>query len=190
MILTDTDHLWGVGGGRDWVWKSFLRGLNPIYMDPFEDPRWKSSQPKFESCRQAMGDTLAYANRMNLAKAVPHGELASSGYCLADPGEEYLVYLPFRAPAARSNRPETQRFPFFSWLRNPVRNLLWQFKRDATINLSDASGTFAVEWFDPSRSDRVKGESIQGGEARHFKAPFAGDAVLYLRKASGNSGEG
>ncbi|MCP5111388.1 MAG: hypothetical protein GY953_11195, partial [bacterium] len=24
----------------------------------------------------------------------PHGELASSQYCLADPGREYLVYLP------------------------------------------------------------------------------------------------
>jgi len=24
----------------------------------------------------------------------PHGELASTGFCLADPGGEYLVYLP------------------------------------------------------------------------------------------------
>ncbi|HPC62505.1 MAG TPA: putative collagen-binding domain-containing protein [Verrucomicrobiota bacterium] len=24
----------------------------------------------------------------------PHGELASSTYCLANPGEEYVVYLP------------------------------------------------------------------------------------------------
>jgi len=25
---------------------------------------------------------------------MPHGELASSGFCLADPGKEYIVYLP------------------------------------------------------------------------------------------------
>jgi hypothetical protein len=30
--------------------------------------------------------------RMDLAHAVPHGELAGSGYCLAKVGAEYLVY--------------------------------------------------------------------------------------------------
>jgi hypothetical protein len=29
---------------------------------------------------------------MDLAHALPHGELASSGYCLAKPGSEYLAY--------------------------------------------------------------------------------------------------
>jgi hypothetical protein len=36
VILTDTDHLWGIGGNVGWVWKSFLRGLNPIFMDPYD----------------------------------------------------------------------------------------------------------------------------------------------------------
>ena len=31
---------------------------------------------------------------MNLAAMVPHDELASTAFCLADPGREYLVYLP------------------------------------------------------------------------------------------------
>jgi hypothetical protein len=31
---------------------------------------------------------------MNLAAAVPRGDLASSGYCLAVVGSEYLVFLP------------------------------------------------------------------------------------------------
>src|SRR4051794_5919211 len=33
VILNDTDHLWGGGGDASWVWKSFTRGLNPIFMD-------------------------------------------------------------------------------------------------------------------------------------------------------------
>jgi hypothetical protein len=33
VILIDTDHLWGVGGDVAWVWKCFLRGLNPIFID-------------------------------------------------------------------------------------------------------------------------------------------------------------
>jgi len=35
VILNDTDHLWGHGGNPKWVWKSFTRGLNPIFMDPW-----------------------------------------------------------------------------------------------------------------------------------------------------------
>ena len=183
VILLDTDHLWGVGGDRGWVWKSFTRGLNPIYMDPFEGEQWKRSGAKFESCRQAMGDTLTYANKINLAAATPHNDLASSGYCLADPGREYLVYVPFEAPAARSNRLEAQRFRFFSMLRNPIRNLLWQFKHGVTVNLSAATGKFLVEWFDPTSGKIIRGRTIKGGKTYNFTAPFRGDAVLYLRRS-------
>ena len=34
--MTQADHLWGIGGNRAWVWKSFTRGLNPIFMDPYD----------------------------------------------------------------------------------------------------------------------------------------------------------
>lgn len=44
--------------------------------------------------RAAMGHTRRYAERMNLAKATPQPALASTGYCLADPKAEYLVYVP------------------------------------------------------------------------------------------------
>ena len=47
-------------------------------------------RPGAENARQAMGLTRRCANRMNLTEVVPHGELASSGYCLANPGKEYL----------------------------------------------------------------------------------------------------
>jgi uncharacterized protein DUF4038/collagenase-like protein with putative collagen-binding domain len=87
VMLTDTDHIFGTGGDEKWVWKSFARGLNPIFMDSIEDPRW-------EPARRAMGQTLKLAERIDLASMVPHSELASSAYCLADPGKEYLVYLP------------------------------------------------------------------------------------------------
>src|SRR5262249_20326206 len=74
------------------VWKSFLRGLNPInYM---ELPQLRDKAPRLEAARQAMGQTLALARRMNLAAMSPRSDLASSKYCLADPGTEYLVYLP------------------------------------------------------------------------------------------------
>ena len=176
VIMADTDHFWGVGGNRGWVWKSFLRGLNPIFMDPFERERWKSSRAKFESCRQAMGHTLAYANRMNLTAAVPRGDLASTGYCLANPGEEYLVYLPFDVLDVSS-----LRLP--SVVGNPIRNLFWQFKRDTTIDLSAVTGEFAVEWFNPTSGRTTHGQPIKGGKICSLTPPFRGDAVLYIRRS-------
>ena len=35
-----------------------------------------------------------YAEKMNLSAVKPYNELASTEYCLANPGKEYLVYLP------------------------------------------------------------------------------------------------
>lgn len=88
VIILDTDHLWGVGGDRAWVWKSFLRGYNPIHMDDL------SADPKKEDVRKAMEQTLIYANKMNLISMFPHNDLSSTTYCLANPGSEYLIYKP------------------------------------------------------------------------------------------------
>ncbi len=94
VIISDTDHQWGTGGDQRWVWKSFLRGINPIFMDPYDGKvGGKPFDPAWESARRNMGYTLTYARRINLTAMVPRGDLVSSGYCLANPGEEYLVYL-------------------------------------------------------------------------------------------------
>ncbi|HUT35253.1 MAG TPA: DUF6298 domain-containing protein [Planctomycetota bacterium] len=95
VVLNDTDHLWGIGGNAAWVWKSFLRGHNPIFMDPYDglilgerfDPKWRP-------IHRSMGLARRLAERVDLAAMTPQGKLASTGYCLANPGREYLVYLP------------------------------------------------------------------------------------------------
>ena len=87
VIILDTDHIGG--GDADWVWKAFTRGMNPIYMDT-----WDVSDATREGARKALGHTLICAKRMNLTTMTPRSDLASSTYCLANPGQEYLVYLP------------------------------------------------------------------------------------------------
>jgi hypothetical protein len=95
VSLLDTDHIWGVGGNAAWVWKSFLRGHNPIFMDPYDGSvLGKPGDPRWEPVRRALGQTRRRAERMNLAALTPRGDLASSGYCLADPAKAFLVYLP------------------------------------------------------------------------------------------------
>src|SRR5262249_38064061 len=92
VILVDTDHLWGIGGERSWAWKSFTRGLKLIHMDPWEARVIPvAANPDL---RVTMGYLLFYARRMNLARMKPASILASSGYCLAEPGFSYLVYVP------------------------------------------------------------------------------------------------
>jgi hypothetical protein len=111
VVLNDTDHsyFWiglkqdGVAAQRAWVWENFTRGNQCLFMDPYLDPSHDPGRndpaggrpdPYWDTLRDALGRTRACAERMNLAAAVPHSELASTGFCLADPGREYLVYLP------------------------------------------------------------------------------------------------
>ena len=92
VVLTDTDHLWGEGGNPGWVWRSFTRGLHPIWMERVR--LGPGDLPQAGNIRRAMGQTLRLAERLNLANMIPHGELVSSGYCLADPANAYVIYLP------------------------------------------------------------------------------------------------
>jgi hypothetical protein len=88
VIVNDTDHLWGHQGGDGvWVWKSFTRGLNVLFMEELlPSPTWQ------DSTRVAMGQARRYAERINLARMMPNPELAQTGYVLADRGREYLAF--------------------------------------------------------------------------------------------------
>jgi uncharacterized protein DUF6298 len=171
VIISDTDHFFGVGGDQDWVWKSFTRGLNPIYMDPYGNPNFSRAD---ESARRAMGQTLTYAKRMNLAAMLPRPDLSSTAFCLANPRFEYLVYLP------------SGSHPLESWIRPlPYRIESWvrsRYKSTVAVDLSAASGNLRVEWFSPTSGEIVSRQMISGGSRQSFTAPFEGEAVLYISR--------
>ncbi len=152
IVLVDTDHLWGIGGGRDWVWKTFLRGHHPIYMDPL------GSDPLHEEARRAMGDTLRFARRIDLAACAPEREISSTGYALVSrtPGaEEILAYLP---------------------------------RGRAKLDLSAIEGRLRVEWLDIGRTANgtaVDGGLVEGGGRRRLTSPGKREAVLLLRRSPG-----
>jgi hypothetical protein len=154
VILSDTDHLWGVGGDRAWIWKSFTQGLNPIFMDAYDAKGFKNATPQWEAAmRQGLGFVMTFASRMDLAAMLPHGELASQGYCLANPASpdaEYLLYLPHGGK---------------------VR-----------VDLSATKGTLQAEWFNPRTGILWPRGPVLGGRSQSFPAPFSGDAILHLRQ--------
>lgn len=153
VVITDTDHLWGIGGSQNWVWKSFLRGLNPIFMDEY---KCRVSTGKFdtiwiEPIRMCMGYTLLFARRMDLIRMNPEPDMASSGYCLVNRDKEYLVYLPE--------------------------------KKMVEIDLTGAGGPYHVEWFNPDNDKTIKTEVMVKDEKHTFISPFnETGTVLYLKK--------
>lgn len=99
VVINDTDHLWGIGGNRQWMWRSVCSGLNPIYMDVYDTAIYEGEADV--SLRKNMGYALALSQRLDLASMTPQGHLASTGCCLAGPAPdagEYLVYLPDGGP--------------------------------------------------------------------------------------------
>ncbi len=95
VVLLDTDHLWGIGGNVPWVWKAFTRGHNPLFMDPYDGlVLGRANDPRWEPIRRALGQTRQLAGKLPLTPMAPDPELASTGYCLAEPGRAYVVYVP------------------------------------------------------------------------------------------------
>src|SRR4030042_20515 len=109
VIIADVDHIWPKRF-RPWVGKCFLRGLNTAFMDPYGLtclgdgrsawvnnllPGWRAET---EAVRRALGHTVACSRQLDLRTAVPRPDLATSRYCLAAPGQQYLVYLPDGGP--------------------------------------------------------------------------------------------
>lgn len=169
VIIADTDHIWGLGGSYHWVWKSFCRGINPIFMDPYKrlagtlDPsmdadlmlttaisKQQPDYPDWDPIRVNMGVARKLADRVDLIKMKPHDELSTTSYCLANPGEEYIIFYPQAGKA--------------------------------TIDLRGKEADYEAEWYIPFLNKTFKGGAkIKGGYYVAIEPPFTGEAVLYLR---------
>jgi hypothetical protein len=88
VIVNDTDHLWGHQGSDGvWVWRSFLRGHNVLFMEELlPSPTWQ------DSARDAMGQARRFSREIDLARMMPAPALVQTGYALADRGREYLAF--------------------------------------------------------------------------------------------------
>jgi len=147
-----------------------------------EGEKWNDpSNPALPPTRLAMGHTLTYANRMNLADMTPHNNLASTRYCLANSGTECLVYLPPFSLQDYRVLNWFSRLCDINYKRMP--QYLYQslgFKETITIDLSAASGKFQAEWFNPLTGEVTKGKIINGDTHPSLKALFIGEAVLCI----------
>jgi hypothetical protein len=111
VVINDTDHsfFWiglrkaGQAAQVAWAWGTFARGGQCLFMDPYLDPSHDDGRnapngltpdPYWDPLRDAMGAARACGQRMDLAAMRPADASASTGFCLANPGKEYLVFEP------------------------------------------------------------------------------------------------
>jgi len=152
VILNDTDHLWGIGGNPAWVWRSFLRGLNPLFMDPYDGTVLPPGGSQWEPMRRALGYTLRVARELNLAAMTPQNDLASTGYCLANTGKdaEYLLYLPSGG--------------------------------EVTVDLTASPGPLESRWLNTADGNWQTAPPTAGGHRTRLRSPFAKEGLLWLRR--------
>ena len=129
VIINDTDHSYfyvdlrndGQPAQQDWVWRNFLAGNQTAFMDPYlvvwpgrNAPNGSTPDPYWDVLRRSLGYTRTYADRMDLANMFPQtSACVSSGFCLANPGAEYLVYRADPGPFSVFAEPETYAFEWF-----------------------------------------------------------------------------
>jgi hypothetical protein len=162
VVVNDTDHLWGHGCEVPWIWKSFTRGHNLLFMDPWEPipdnlDWWQDGDVTrnqryyhdWDAVRRNLGYVRRFANHMDLAACTPRPELCTSTYCLAGPND-CLCYFPAGGHEG--------------------------------LDLWEAEGEFQAEWFDPATGRTTPGGALTGGNRHARQAPFPGPAVLYLHR--------
>jgi hypothetical protein len=145
------------------VWRSFTAGENPLLLDPYDLssivgglPNVDVDDPGLVGARRNLGHAIRMSQRMNLGRALPRPELASTGHCLADlagPKPTLLAYSPGGEEITAN---------------------LGQLPEDLSLN---------VEWLQPATGVSIAAGSTSGGAHRTFQAPFSGDAVLFLYSA-------
>jgi hypothetical protein len=109
-----------------------------------------------------MGYALRYANRVDLANMKPHEELCSSRYCLANPGQQYVVFAPQSVKEILLNQPGPH------------------IAGEVTVDLTAVQVGVMVEWLNTASGEVLVGKTVPGGNKRSFESPFNADSVLYL----------
>jgi Family of unknown function (DUF6298) len=140
-----------------WVWKGFLRGHSVIIMDNLYGLNitgdFHKSSTTVGPYRITQKQTADYAARCNLNTTVPNGALSSTGYCIANPGHQYLVLRPGSSGSF-------------------VVNLS-----------AGAGKTFTVEWLNVADSSVQILANVSGGSsAQSFISPFSEPSVLFLNE--------
>jgi hypothetical protein len=109
--FVDTDHVAGLTS-VDTFWRGFTRGWQVLMLDDPDNPNQNHREPR----RLALGDHIQFAARMRSTTARPQlggTQPCSSGFCLFDGREVYLVYNPNRTAVTVVLDPRDYEYEWF-----------------------------------------------------------------------------
>jgi len=91
-VFMDLDHVAPGSSDPALVWRALTRGYHfNLYDQPFEQPQ--SEARAWQVVRANVRQTRCLAEQVeNWDRMVPRDDLSSTRYCLADEGQEYIVY--------------------------------------------------------------------------------------------------
>jgi hypothetical protein len=158
IVVSDTDHLWGIGGDSTWAWKAFLRGHNLLFMDSYDGSTaglgvpagYRPDAPQWVNLRTAMACTRAVLGRGEAAQLEPVPDVADSRFCLAG-GGRVLAYAP---------------------------------DGEVRVNLAGHRTRFRVEWFDPDTCRRDDAPAVEGGAWVTLTSPTGRTGIVHLSAAA------
>jgi Family of unknown function (DUF6298) len=162
VFLLDIDHIFPDPPEdiRVWNWRVFLRGYQALHMDDafgtgiggawrFED---SLVRPRIHM-RGSIKQINHYAHqRCDMRFTLPHSELSSTGYCIANPGKQYLILRPGPGTLTVNLSAGAGKQFSIEWL---------DVATDSVSHGADIAG---------------------GSGAHSFTAPFSGSAVLFLNE--------
>lgn len=158
VSVLDTDHLWGHGIEYPWVWRAFTRGHNILFMDPWDPiPDW----PDKDRNRPDYPDYQPARKAMKVAaECAARLDLLNAKPSMDIASSKFCLYVPGKQYLIYI--PETL---------------------GTTVDLTDAPGTFKVEWIHPVEGTVIYGEDVEGGKKQTLWCPYhTNDVVLYLHK--------
>jgi hypothetical protein len=93
-VVLDLDHVGPGDHEPSLIWKAYTRGYHfSLYDQPFEQPQHEA--PAWQLVRANLRQTCRLSVRVrDLARMEPRPDLASTGFCLANPGEDYVIFAP------------------------------------------------------------------------------------------------
>jgi hypothetical protein len=169
--INDSDHsyfgMWNDSPqvNRNYFWINFTNGNQTLFMDPYvvHYPREKR----------------------NLCPSPTNG-IGSGPDTRWDNVRDTMGFI--RRYAERMDLAATAPHPELASTKHCLTHLGHEYliylpdSGETTVDLSAAPGTFLVEWMHPTDGKTSTAGAITGGAKRTLKAPFNGDAVLYLKK--------
>lgn len=141
VVINDTDHsydraslLTDLTAAMVWPYKCACLGTQGVFMDPYLEV-WNTTpvgglvrntptgtitggsgtilDPQWAPMRNAMGDARSYAIRLDLRNCIPHTSLSSTGFCVANPGSQYLALQPSTGAFTMTMAAGTYKYEWF-----------------------------------------------------------------------------